>query len=304
MHTTKVLFISGPGRSGSTLVAEILGQYPSVVNAGEMLWYFNKRDVEPPSRCGCGEALRSCDFWEKVMSRVPAGEDLTPGQVREFYKMRPIPYWPGLYWRGRKGPMTSQPARILDEMYGSIAEVSGASMVVDASKLPGVALVASTLPDVDLYVLHLTRDPRSVVNAWRKPKKDPLSPADNLGKRGAGQVIRWWLARSLASEWLLRRRVPEGHFFRVSYEEFADAPREVIGRVMEFAGVDQSGSPFRGPSEVELSSSHTVIGNPDRHSTGVRTITRRDRWPDELPRLTRLATVVATWPVMRWFGYR
>ena len=299
---SKVLFIVGPGRSGSTLVAELLGQFDAIVNAGEMFWYFNKVGVVPPSRCGCGLPLGECAIWQEVIAGSPAAQNLSSDDLHDFYAMRPIASWPKLFWQGRHGLSNAKNSRILGQMYAALASSSGADLVVDASKLPGIGLVAASIPDVDLYVLHLTRDPRSVVNAWRTPKLDVLSPSDNLGRRPAWQVIWWWVARSLAAEWLLKRRVRPGHFLRLQYEQFADAPRETIEAIIQFVGVDDGGTPFSGPDQATILHSHTVIGNPDRHSTGELTITRRDRWRDELPFPTRLITGLATWPAMRWFG--
>lgn len=297
----KVLFIAGPGRSGSTLVAELLGQYDAIVNVGEMFWYFNKVDVVPPSRCGCGMPLNECAFWHGVLNQSPAAR-MSPQDEQRFFAMRSIASWPSLFWRGRRREAMGPSAQVLAEMYRGAAAAASAEVVVDASKLPGIALVASTIDDIDFYVLHLTRDPRSVVNAWRTPKGDALSPSDKLGRRRAWQVIWWWLARSLASEWLVRRRVAPGHFLRISYEEFADAPRDTIERIVDFVGASHDGDPFAAADRATIVASHTVIGNPDRHNTGERTIERRDRWRKELPWATRLATEIVTWPVMRWFG--
>src|SRR5215204_2827150 len=49
-----VLYIGGHGRSGSTILAQTLGQIPGFVNVGEVwqVWYRGLRENE---RCGCGQ---------------------------------------------------------------------------------------------------------------------------------------------------------------------------------------------------------------------------------------------------------
>src|SRR5947209_4769350 len=61
----RVTYIAGAGRSGSTLLAMMLGTLPGWVSVGELrhLW---ARGVEENQLCGCGEPFLSCPFWNAV----------------------------------------------------------------------------------------------------------------------------------------------------------------------------------------------------------------------------------------------
>ena len=50
----RVVSIVGPGRSGTTLLGEILGEVPGVFDAGELRWLW-RRGLGEDRRCGCGE---------------------------------------------------------------------------------------------------------------------------------------------------------------------------------------------------------------------------------------------------------
>ncbi len=69
-----VLYIGGHGRSGSTILAQTLGQIPGFVNVGELwqVWYRGLRENE---RCGCGQPFYSCTFWRAVGEEAFGGWD-------------------------------------------------------------------------------------------------------------------------------------------------------------------------------------------------------------------------------------
>src|SRR5947209_18950727 len=62
---TRVLYIGGLGRSGTTLLERILGELPSACALGEVvhLW---RRGIIDNERCGCGVPFGDCEFWRGV----------------------------------------------------------------------------------------------------------------------------------------------------------------------------------------------------------------------------------------------
>src|SRR5919112_111664 len=74
-----VLYIAGDGRSGSTLLARILGQADGAFSAGEVR-YLWERGMWENRTCECGRAFADCPFWSRVVDRLrstigPAVED-------------------------------------------------------------------------------------------------------------------------------------------------------------------------------------------------------------------------------------
>src|SRR5205085_9431203 len=68
----RVLYVAGTGRSGSTLLARILGRADSVFAAGE-LRYVWQRGLLEDRVCGCGEPFSRCPFWSEVVDRAFGG---------------------------------------------------------------------------------------------------------------------------------------------------------------------------------------------------------------------------------------
>src|SRR5436190_19429903 len=59
----RMLCLAGSGRSGSTLLALLLGQQSGIVSVGEFyrFWALGEGRL-----CGCGQATAVCPFWEKA----------------------------------------------------------------------------------------------------------------------------------------------------------------------------------------------------------------------------------------------
>src|SRR3954452_12149224 len=66
---TRVLSIVGPGRSGTTILGNILGEVEGVTNAGELRWLW-RRGLMERRPCGCGLPPAECPRWSAVLDRV------------------------------------------------------------------------------------------------------------------------------------------------------------------------------------------------------------------------------------------
>ncbi|MFD0886208.1 sulfotransferase, partial [Streptosporangium algeriense] len=77
LSPTRVVFLGGLGRSGTTLLERLLGEVPGVTPLGEVahLW---TRGVLANEDCGCGKPFGACPFWREVGTRAFGGwsEDL------------------------------------------------------------------------------------------------------------------------------------------------------------------------------------------------------------------------------------
>src|SRR5215208_4373820 len=66
----KVLYIAGLGRSGSTILANTLGQIKGFFSGGELNFIWKHALIEN-RLCGCGRPSQECEFWGPVSdSRV------------------------------------------------------------------------------------------------------------------------------------------------------------------------------------------------------------------------------------------
>jgi hypothetical protein len=298
---TTILYVAGAGRSGSTLLAAVLGQTPGVIDVGE-LWKVWRVMEQPGRRCGCGVELVACPFWRSVAEAAPgvfeSDAELVATMERIGRARGSVALW-GQLRTGRAG--TEAYAERLGRVYDAIAEVSGARVIVDSSKMPGPAMVVEGMAGRDVRVLHLTRDPRAVAASWTTRKVDPAGTF-HLEARDPGDVAKAWMTRAVATE-LLVRGGADG-YLRESYERFAREPEGVVDEVLSFIG-EPTGSPaFVGPSTVLLDATHSTGGNPGRFDRTEQKISLDDRWRTVLDAHDRRKVERMTTPLRQLYGYR
>ena len=302
-----VLFIAGTGRSGSTVMASVLGSISGAVSVGEVrqVW---RRGWEEDWTCGCGETFHECRFWHEVLETgFPDGLDVEAllASERELLRLRNSPRALRL---SRRPELISNRhlhyLETLDRLYRAIRDVSGARVVVDSSKTPSYAALLSTLPGVDLRLLHLIRDPRAAAHSWLSPKASPDRPGsstmDRLGVLKSTLLWIWWNRRAE----VLAADHPETPRLLVRYEAFMDAPEQLLDDVIQHLAPELrgEGSPLTGRTAL-LVQSHTVSGNPDRMRQGAVQLVSDERWQHGLaPRHQTIVTTLAG-ATMRRHGF-
>jgi hypothetical protein len=304
--SVQVLYVGGTGRSGSTVLANILGELPGMVSVGEVrfLW---ERGVLENRLCGCGESFGSCPFWTEVVHRTvgdldaPALADLARALHAELHEVTRLRGLPRTAWRrSAVPPAGSRLAEVLPRLYAAIAEVSGADVVVDSSKLPTYARVLADLPGLEVSVAHLVRDPRAAAFSWRRTKEQP-DRGGFMEQRGAGKSAALWTAWNYA----LERLFPEpGSYARVTYEELLTAPEPQVRRLLAALGLERdTAAVFADDTTVRLSMNHTVAGNPARHRHGLVPMRLDDEWRTAMPDRDRRLVTAMTYPLLRRYGF-
>ena len=118
-------------------------------------------------------------------------------------------------------------------MYRSIAQVTGARVVVDSSRLPIEPVALGLVPGVDVRVAQLIRDPRAVVYSWKRSKRLPdRDSGEYMDKFSASFSTASWLVRNLVVEAIRRR----GPVEVVQYDEMARDPAKVLRQLAAFVG--------------------------------------------------------------------
>jgi len=163
----KVLLIVGRGRSGSTILDNILGELDGFFSVGELhnLW---KRGLVRSRTCGCGRPLAECPIWISVLETAERNLGApfpTPDQVVTWQDQFVGPSdTRGLLKTqdGTGAPGLSSYLSVLNSVYGALFETTGARVIVDSSKRPSHAALFHLLSGVTPYFVQLVRDPRAV----------------------------------------------------------------------------------------------------------------------------------------------
>jgi hypothetical protein len=301
----KVLYVAGFGRSGSTLFGNVLGEANGFVSVGEMRSIWEHGLIEDRV-CGCGAPFGKCPMWQPVLEEAFGGADKVDAremirQRESWARTKHIPLMltaPGKRLVGRRleGYLGT-----LGRLYGAVRDVTGSSVIVDSSKFPSYGYALGMVPGVELYVLHLVRDPRAVAYSWLKKKVQPdLEGTRYMMQRSpAGSSLRW-MARNLATEAFWRRS--PGRYMMLRYEDFVAGPREALGRVLDLLGEKASLSQVED-QEVKLGVNHNIWGNPSRFRTGRVEIRPDTEWASRINSGDRNLITALTLPLLVRYGY-
>ena len=301
MDNINVIYVAGTGRSGSTVFDRVLGTLDGVTSFNEIYRMMSDGLVRN-DRCACGENFRACPFWVEIVGRTFAGPEHEQHITRLFYKFDRTRQFVRIF----TGAAGTRYKAELDEfrgwlrtLYFSLAEVSGSSVIIDSSKVPTRSLILTTIPGINVHVVHLVRDARAVVHSWHKEKFNPAF-GQPLPRFGTLRTVSFWYARNFFTE-MLRYRAP---YSRVRYEDFVARPRSALARLIDDVGpLAGKHFDFVDDDSLVLSKLHSIGGNPDRFTTGVTKLRPDISWQSKLARSNRLAVSVMAYPMLRRYGY-
>jgi Sulfotransferase family len=309
IRRTRVLYIGGAGRSGSTLLERTLSELPGVVSSGELrvLW---RALLTGDRRCACGAEVSTCAFWQEVGQRAFGGwrADHLSSLLALQRSVDRHRHLPRLMMRSGSPPPGVGPlASAWASVFRSIAESASARLVVDSSKYPVHAAVLCRSQELDLRVAHLVRDPRGVAHSWAKRgilKPDSVDGPTYMHAFGHGRSAVEWTVYNLAFQRIRRLGTPT---LLLRYESFVRNPVETLSRTLTFAGLpfEPANLGFLTGDRITLRrEQHAIGGNPDRFE-GESSIQLEldDAWRRDMPALRRGQVALLAWPLMRRYGY-
>lgn len=303
-----VLFIGGFSRSGSTLLARMLGQLPGCFFAGELefVWEEYFQENQP---CSCGLPFKECGFWSSVIERAYGGFDQVDLEEIAYLKrcverIRYIPQLASAWKTQTYGENLAKYADKLGKLYTAIGEVSGSTTIVDSSKVPRYAYTLANLPDVDLRVVQLVRDSRAVAYSWGRKK---LNYEDGgrkvyMDRQSPLQSSIGWMRDHILTE-PLRFLAPSGYSV-VRYEDLVRDPRKTLSNLLASVSLEKTEVPLVDDGRsVELEVSHATEGNPIRFQHGKVELRPDTEWVNGMSLADKRLVTAITWPLLLRYGY-
>ena len=301
----KVLYVAAWDRSGSTILSNVLGEIPGFFSTGEInnLW---RRGLIENKLCGCQSPFNQCALWPTIIKQAFGDRDGIDPAAIEQDATRLTNADLALSWLpGGQQRLLAKCGDFLPTMqklYSSIQSVTGAEMIIDASKNPAHGYMLSQLPGVEVHVIHLVRSPHGVAHSLMKKKlydPDPKHPS-YMERHGLIRSTLIWSAWNLLIENLWKN---SGRYLRVRYEDFMARPKATVLNILEFAGTGSKILPFVGDHDVTLSTNHNVSGNPSRFKTGRVALELDNEWERNMKLQQKLLIDFLYFPILWRYGY-
>lgn len=297
-NPVKVLFIAGPTRSGSTILSKILGEIDGCFDAGELIDIWD-RGLAPSGSCSCGVALDKCSLWLSVFDKAYGGinnidvEKMIESRDRAAHTRNVLLLLLKPRMKSKLESSLSYYFSNLMRLYRAIQSATGCSLIIDSSKNVGYAFLLGMIPQIDLHLLHLIRDPRATAYSWLQ-KKPGLWIANPF------ETSLVWSIRNLVVE-LISRQSLDRHL-RLHYEDFIDNPKETVLRILDLVKHQSLNAPFVDHNTVKLGENHSIYGNPDRFRRGFVQLKMDQRWRDMRKKHFFIVTFL-TWPFLIKYRY-
>lgn len=300
---TKVLFITGWLRSGTTIVGDALGSSPHMEHVGELHYLWDKNHPAG-GECGCARLLTECPVWSPVI------DGLSQRGIDRFAVNRDrLAHWrmrqlPQRLWEFRHGGVPRAYPDMLGDLYNEIAHHAGVNVVVDSTKLPGDAFASAMSKDTETFVLHMVRDPRASSYSSLRTK--------HHSRTGGGLAIRQHRPASTSARWLtfnaladlvVQPATIDSHYRTVRYEDFVADPHRSLRDLCDWLGEDPSQLPLAGERAITIGTTHTVMGNPNRFHTGPVELKPDDEWKSQFVGVPRAASTLVSAPLLHRYRY-
>jgi hypothetical protein len=241
------VFVAGISFSGSTLSGLLLGSRPNAIFGGELKDYQRRMQSEIRGSghfCSCGGSRETCPFWSKVQERYGLDEELSPS--------------PGFSWQnflmglklltgiGLGGPRESPHGKLVKCIYEVARDqYPDVRWVVDTSKSISNLDAIARMPGVEVSVIHLVRDGKSVAGSYKK-----------RGGRALYGMATWSIGNLFIRLYIRRRRLRS---ITVDYRSLCIGDEATYRAINEFLGSDLDLA--KAAERIAQTKFHIVSGN-------------------------------------------
>lgn len=281
----KILYIAGFERSGSTIVNRVFGQIEGFIAWGELrdIW---EHAILENRFCSCGMLFHDCKTWQAILKQGFGGIEQIDAlklidslkQAKKHIalnKILPVPVSPS--------PAVKLYFAYLSKFYSAIQSVTNCRVIVDSTKASWYGAVLNEIPDLDVYTLHLVRDPRGVCQSLQRRKLEGEPECQWYNPVHASLS---WMLKNAAVESFLKS--PEERYLQMKFEDFVAQPKASLAAVLKMIGEESADLSFLQGESVQMKTDHIFTGSPSsRSNVGSVKLKADERWKQEMTDLDK-----------------
>lgn len=249
----KVLYVTGVGRSGTTLIEKLIAHNCNVHALGEveLIW---ARGMTEVSKCGCGEFVFDCEFWSKIITGKQVAEKSEVESSRKRLKSKYLSWLPffGIIYdlkivhRLAKNTVFYEKHKTIHD---SISANINNKVFSDSSKHPFYVNILNDYHD-QMFIVHIKRDLAGYAYSMSKQKTGKEVQVNMIKSNFTLSILRW--IRGNVRARLLSMKYP---YLFIDYKKFVTNPDAYYEKINRLIGSDNSN---RGKAI------HQIAGNPSR----------------------------------------
>ncbi len=300
----KVIYITGEGRSGSTLLERILGQHKKIFAAGELIYIWERSFIEN-QLCSCNKSFYECEVWKDIIlnfrKKVP---NINPSEVIDaFMNTSRIRHY---FFKKdfNKTKYAQFINNIYTNLYTAILETVNKEFIIDSSKQPVFAHILKDNPNLELYILHLIRDPRAVAYSWQKKKVRPeiKNKVEYMPRYSPIRTaISWNVVNKICFDLSKEENLK---YMLIRYEDLVSNLKEILNKIYSLLSLENNFKDlFLDEKTIFLSKNHTVAGNPIRFKTGEIKLIPDEKWKLSMNKWNQLFLKILCYKALKRFGY-
>ena len=256
-----IAYIVGLQHCGSTLLDLLLNAHSQAVSVGELFElpdYAHERKAKTDntkygSSCTCGaDSIWTCEFWKALNAEI---------RQRSSLSLREIEI------------NSADPGVFADHnrlFFDCLADVTGASLIVDSSKRLGRLQSLLRFSELPVVPIHLLRNPNGQIYSMIKRGKPNVFEPATYYRRTTMNTLR---------------QLRGVDHVRLRYENLVKQPEAALRHTMRRLGMDYE------PTQLDWAAAerHNLAGNRMRRTSSSE-ITLRDEWREKLG-LTRRTVI-------------
>ncbi len=302
MEKIKLVYITGYGKSGGTLIGRLLGDTKNAFFVGEVR-YFWRYGILKNYDCTCGQKFDTCSFWKNVkdeyINSFPSIkiEEISE-ELREFEMLKNYFKLKRFLKDKNNTAFREKLSEYLahnEKLYETIAKLSGKNILVDYSNIPGRLLALSFSDKFEIYPIHLVRDPRGVLNSYIQA--DLRYYGKNI-HNNFWQVFVWNINTIFSR--IIIKKLNSGDIPTILYKNFVKDPVPILDKLTGFFNDKFNYDKKDGKATVYLDQGHVFSGNRNRFESNNVTLVEDTKWKKQLSWPNKLLANIMSLPLYRY----
>lgn len=215
----KIIYISGIGRSGSTLLDLLISTSNDVFSVGE-IYKFNEM-INENVCCSCGEIFNECSFWSNFKTKdynLVNRYNLKDYLSTILFLLNPLS-------KNLKFKEKSNNFEIFNEIN---KRRNVETYILDSSKDLVRLIELSQDERFDVYNISVFRDGRAVANSFN-------SKTQSHGKNYFLSLLKWIFVNIALIKFQKKSNIKS---LNVSYDKFCENPMYYLKEIEKFVGID------------------------------------------------------------------